>query len=130
MNWRKKAARAVPRGAAEPTDSPFFGGIIDPAVLNEIDATNPVNWMRKRPELEDLDPNEATFPEAWAAGRELANGACARRLRNAQPIPRGPETTKVAMTESLALMNFIPLVLREHVQRVRWQPPTSTRSQR
>lgn len=118
MSWlRKKATRAASMGAPEPTDSPFFGGIIDPNVLREIDVTNPVSWMRKRPEREGLDPTAENFPEAWAAGRELAKGAYARRLRNAQPIPREPEGTKVAGAEGVALMNWVPLVLRDHVQK-------------
>lgn len=116
-SFRKKAARAASIGAPEPTDSPFFGGIIDPEVLREIDATNPVTWMRKESERLGLDPNEANFPEAWAAGRELAKGAYARRLREARPIPREPEGTKVAGVESLNLMNLVAMVVGDHVKR-------------
>lgn len=85
----------------------MFGGIIDPEVLREIDATNPTTWMRKRPERVGLDPKEENFPVAWAAGRELAKGAYARRLRDAQPIPRDKEGMKVAMSEGVHLMNEV-----------------------
>lgn len=73
MSWlRKKATRAASKGAPEPTDSPIFGAVIDPAVLREIDAAGPLSWMRKRPERDGLDMTEDNCPEAWAAGRELA----------------------------------------------------------
>jgi hypothetical protein len=118
MSWlRKKAARAASKGAAEPTDSPLFGATMDGDVLREIDATGPTSWMRARPEREGLEVTEENFPEAWAAGRELAKGAYARRLRDAQPIPRRPEAAKVAGTEAIALMSWIPIVLRGHIQR-------------
>jgi len=52
---------------------------------------------------EGKDANEENYPKAWAAGRELAKGAYARRLRDVPPIPREPEGTKVAGIEALAL---------------------------
>jgi hypothetical protein len=122
MGFRKKLSRAASRGAAEPTDNPFFGGIVDPGILREIDATNPVVWMHKRPEREGLDTTEANFPEAWAAGRELARAAYARRLREAQPIPRGDEAMRIAGVQSLPLMTWVPLVVHEHVQRGEVRP--------
>lgn len=64
-----------------------------------------------------LDATEENFPEAWAAGRELAKGAYARRLREAQPIPRQPEAAKVAGLEAITLMNWIPIALRGPVDR-------------
>lgn len=116
--FRKKLARALSRGSPEPTNNPFFGAFMEPAVLHEVDATRPLDWMRARPDRIGLEPDEENFPEAAAAGRELAKGAYARRLREAQPIPRDEvEGTKVAGAEGLHLMNEIALVLRGYVDK-------------
>ena len=68
----------------EPTDSPLFGAIIEPAMLQAIDETGVKSWARKQPGREG-DATEEHYPEAWGAGRVLARVRYGERLKAADP---------------------------------------------
>ncbi len=79
--FRKKASRALSAGQGESTDSPMFGTFVDPAMIRAIDETGIRSWARQQ-RGRIADATKDNYPEAWRAGRELAERRYVERLRD------------------------------------------------
>ena len=105
---KKKLVESVSRSSGEPTDSPMFGAFMDGETLKMVAESGIVSWACKRPGA-SAEVDEDHYPDAWRAGRELARGRYAQRLKNVDPIPKGDEATaRVALHEGIALQS--PLI--------------------
>jgi len=98
----------------EPTDSPLFGAIVNPAMLEAINESNVKSWARKQSGRQG-EPTEANYPEAWGAGRVLARVRYGERLKAAEPIPREDRAALISGYEGLALKESIVLCLQDAI---------------